>query len=474
MQPASSETIATPIDARGLGRRGTTLLVASLAFFVILLDNSIVNLALVRLQQALRTDLGGLQWVVDVYALVFASLLLTGGTLADKYGASRLYLLGIALFTAASALCGLAPTLGWLLAGRTLQGIGGALLLPASLTLLRTAYPGTRERAHAVGIWIGAGGLANAIGPSLGGLVITFFSWRAIFLINLPIGLTLIWLTQTRVPRVHGNQGLHLDWVGQSLVVVALGAATWSIIEGPNLGWHSPLVLCAMVLAGAGAAGFVLAETRSAQPMLPFSLFRGNAALSIAFIGALHNVGIYGQLFVAGLFLQRILAQSPLAAGLMLLPMTASIAICAFLSGRWISRAGPFIPMNVGHTLAAAGALGMVGAAIFWQAAPPALTVVCLTAVGMGAGLASPPMTAALLTALPQDRSGLAGGVLNMSRQVGNVLGIAVLGAVITGFGGLSSPAGFPIAWLLAALALGTNVVLGVAVARHPSGVQGR
>ncbi len=228
MQTVTCEMTATPADAPALDRRGATLLAASLAFFVILLDNSIVNLALVSLQQALRTDLGGLQWVVDVYALVFASLLLTGGTLADKYGASRLYLAGIALFTAASALCGLAPNLGWLLAGRTLQGIGGALLLPASLTLLRTAYPDARERARAVGIWIGAGGLANAVGPSLGGLVITFFSWRAIFLINLPIGLLLIWLTLTRVGRIHGNRFLHLDWLGQALVVLALGAATWS------------------------------------------------------------------------------------------------------------------------------------------------------------------------------------------------------------------------------------------------------
>jgi DHA2 family methylenomycin A resistance protein-like MFS transporter len=212
--------------------RRATLLAACLAFFVILLDSSIVNLALVRMQEALKTDLRGLQWVVDGYALVFASLLLTGGCLADKFGAHRLFLAGISLFTLASDLCGLAPSLGWLLAGRALQGVGGALLLPASLTLLRAAYPDTRERARAVGLWIAAGGAANAAGPSAGGLLITFFSWRSIFLVNLPIGAFLVWLTLRHALRPASNRGARLDIAGQVLAIVALGLFTWAIIEG--------------------------------------------------------------------------------------------------------------------------------------------------------------------------------------------------------------------------------------------------
>ena len=218
--------------------RRATLLAACLAFFVILLDGSIV-LALVRMKKALGTDLRGLQWVVDGYALVFASLLLTGGSLADKFGARRLILAEISLFTLAAGLCGLAPSLGWLLAGRALQGIGGALLLPASLTLLRAAYPDAQERAHAVGLWIAAGRAANAAGPSAGSLLITFFSWRSIFLVNLPVGAFLVWLTLRHALRPAPNRGARLDIAGQALAVAALGLFTWAIIEGQDLGWGS-------------------------------------------------------------------------------------------------------------------------------------------------------------------------------------------------------------------------------------------
>ncbi len=449
---------------RGSSRRAT-LLAACLAFFVILLDSSIVNLALVRMQEALRTDLRGLQWVVDGYALVFASLLLTGGSLADKFGAHRLFLAGISLFTFASGLCGLAPSLGWLLAGRALQGIGGALLLPASLTLLRAAYPDTRERAHAVGLWIAAGGAANAAGPSAGGLLMTFFSWRSIFLVNLPIGAFLVWLTLRHALRPASNRGARLDIAGQVLAVVALGLFTWAIIEGQDLGWGSLPIVGAMVAAVTAAAGFVQVERRTAEPMLPPDLFRGNAAARASVIAALHNLGIYGQLFAAGLFLQRILGFTPLRAGMVLLPMTAAIALFAFVSGRWIARSGPYWSLNTGHAVATAGSIGLASLAAFDKGASTLLLLLFLTAVGVGAGLASPPMTTVLLAALPQERSGLAGGVLNTSRQIGNVLGIAVIGAIITSFGGVGSGAGYVIAWLLAASALVTNVVLGVMLA---------
>jgi MFS transporter, DHA2 family, methylenomycin A resistance protein len=448
------------------GVRRATLLASSLAFFVILLDTSIVNLALVRMQDALGTDLAGLQWVVDLYALVFASFLLTGGALADKFGAQRLFLLGVGLFTASSALCGLAPGLAWLLTGRALQGVGAALLLPASLTLLRAAYPDAAERARAVGIWIAAGGVANAAGPSVGGALITVLSWRVIFLVNLPIGAFLVWLTARRVLRPEGSHGQRLDWPGQALIVMALGLFTWAIIEQHALGWNSPWILGAVAIALVAAIGFAYVERRAAEPMLPFDLFRGNEAVRISMIAVLHNIGIYGQLFVAGLFLQRILQLSPLSAGLVLLPMTTMIAVCAFISGRWIARSGPYWPLNTGHAAAAAGAAAMAAAAVFPDLAATTLVIFFLTAVGIGAGLASPPMTAALLAALPQQRSGLAGGLLNTSRQIGNVLGIAIFGAAVARLGGVGAPLGYEVSWILAAMALALNVLLGIGVAR--------
>jgi len=461
------------VDTERLGDvRQATLLASSLAFFVILLDTSIVNLALAQMQQSLATELSGLQWIVDLYALSFASLLLTGGTLADKFGAQKLFLTGIGVFTASSVLCGVAPNLGWLLAGRVLQGVGAALLLPASLTLLRTAFPDPKERARAVGIWIAAGGIANAVGPSLGGMLITAFSWRVIFLVNLPVGSLLIWLAASRVLRPKGDEGRRLDWTGQIFVIAALGSFTWALIEQASLGFGSLWIWLAISLGIVASIGFWQIESSSVEPMLPFDLFRQNGSVRISVIALLHNLGIYGQLFVAGLFLQQILHFTPMAAGLVLLPMTVLIAICAFVSGRLTAQLGPYIPLNIGHLLGAAGASAMIIAARHPEGTPLALIVICLATVGAGAGLASPPMTAALLAALPQDRSGLAGGLLNTSRQIGNVIGIAVLGATISHFGGPLVVTGYQYSWLIAAMALGLNVVLGIprsALARNPA-----
>ena len=447
------------------GARWPTLLAACLAFFVILLDTSIVNLALVRMQEELHTNLGGIQWVVDGYALVFASLLLTGGTLADTWGAQPVFLFGISLFTLASGLCGLAPNLDWLLAGRALQGIGAAVLLPGSLTLLRAAYPDVGERARAVGLWIAAGGVANAAGPTVGGLLITAFSWRAIFLVNLPIGAGLAWLAARHVLRPAANGGGHLDLQGQVLAIIALGLFTWTIIEGPDLGWTSLWIIGALVVAIISALAFIKVEGRASEPMLPLDLFKGGVTVEVSLIAVLHNFGIYGQLFAAGLFLQRVLGFTPLLAGLAFLPMTAAIAIFAFISGRWIAKSGPYAPLNTGHALAAAGSIGIAGLIASGHSANTPLLLLCLTAVGMGAGFAAPPMTTVFLSSLPSERSGLAGGVLNTSRQIGNVLGIAALGTIITAFGGSATASGYVASWMLAAAVLATNVVLGLSVA---------
>jgi len=294
-----------------------------ISYVVVILDTSIVNIALEGIADAFTTEIAGLQWVVNAYTLAFASLLLTGGALGDRLGARRIYLAGLAVFTLASALCGTANSLPVLTAARIVQGAGAAMLVPCSLSLINHAYPDPVQRTGAIGLWAGFGGVAMAAGPLAGGVLIHLLGWRGIFLVNLPVGLVGLWLTARIGAETPSAPGRHLDVAGQAAAIIALGLPVAALIQGPALGRGSPFVLTGLAGSGIAWAVFLWLEARQAQPMLPLALFRGRVFSVSALVSMVSAFTFYGFVFVLSLYLQRIRGFAPLQAGLAFLPLRA-------------------------------------------------------------------------------------------------------------------------------------------------------
>ncbi|MCG0066454.1 MFS transporter [Streptomyces tricolor] len=399
-----------------------TLAAAVLGFALITLDASVVTVALPAMGSALGGGMSGLQWVVDAYTLAFAALMLSTGAFADRAGASRAYALGTALFTLASAACGLAPSLPALIGARVVQGVAAAVVLPASLALVRQAYPEPGRRARAVATWAAGGSVAVALGPVAGGALTTVWDWRGIFFINLPLGAVALGLL-LRAPRSE-RRPAPLDLPGQLTAVVALTALTFAVIEGGTAG------VAALVVA-AGAAGlFLRIEARQPHPVVPLGLFRDRAVRVAVTAGAACSVAFYGVVFLFSLFFQQVQGRSALFAGLMFLPMSGLIAVTNVVSGKLAGRYGPRLPMLVGEALALAGLLGL----LYVDAGTSAAVVaVLLIPMALGCALTVPPLTAVMLDAVPAERAGLAAGVLNAARQVAGGLGIAGFGALVNG-----------------------------------------
>jgi len=408
---------------------GVAPLVAICAgYFMVILDAMIVNVALPSIGRELRASVAGLQWVTAGYTLVFAGLLLSAGTLGDRYGPKRVLQTGLAVFTLASTACGLAPSTAILVAARLLQGLGAALMVPASLALLQAAYPDRAARARAFGIWGGVAGIAAASGPILGGVLIAGLGWRAIFFVNVPFGLAGMVLTARSVPAPSGRRRA-LDLPAQVLGVVALGALTAALIEAGPLGWSSPAVLAGFGVAAVAGLAFVAAERAAAAPMLPLRFFANHTFSAANAVGLLINFGFYGQLFVATLYFQDIKGYSALLTGLALLPEGITVSGGSFVSGRIMARTGPRVPMIAGLAL---GGLGLLG----WLSTGPhsayAVLVVPLLAAGLGMSLTMPAATTAVMSSAPADRAGMASGVVNTARQVGGALGVALLGTLVS------------------------------------------
>ncbi|WP_221334128.1 MULTISPECIES: MFS transporter [Streptomyces] len=399
-----------------------TLAAAVLGFALITLDASVVTVALPAMGSALGGGMSGLQWVVDAYTLAFAALMLSTGAFADRAGASRAYALGTALFTLASVACGLAPSLPALIGARVAQGVAAAVVLPASLALVRQAYPEPGRRARAVATWAAGGSVAVALGPVAGGALTTVWDWRGIFFINLPLGAVALALL-LRAPRSE-RRPAPLDLPGQLTAVVALTALTFAVIEGGTAG------VAALVVA-AGAAGlFLRIEARQPHPVVPLGLFRDRAVRVAVTAGAACSVAFYGVVFLFSLFFQQVQGRSALFAGLMFLPMSGLIAVTNVVSGKLAGRYGPRLPMLVGEALALAGLLGL----LYVDAGTSAAVVaVLLVPMALGCALTVPPLTAVMLDAVPAERAGLAAGVLNAARQVAGGLGIAGFGALVNG-----------------------------------------
>ncbi|PTB17999.1 MFS transporter [Trinickia symbiotica] len=406
------------------------LLAASLGFVIICLDVTVVNVALERIQETLSVGATELEWILNAYTLAFASLLLSAGALGDRLGARRVFVGGFALFTLASIACGFAPNASALIGSRAAQGIGAALCVPSSLSLLNASFPDASARAKAVSIWAGTAALALGAGPVVGGVLVGHFGWPSIFLINLPFGVAGIWLTLAHAPDSARNAARHIDLPGQALGVMSLAALTLAVVESGKLGWASPAVMAGLACFVVFSALFVIIERQQSHPMLPLLLFRISAVNVTSVVGLLLNFGYYGLMFAMSLFFQTVQGYTPLDAGLAFLPMTAVVTVANLVSGSLTARFGYRLPMVVGQALAAIGYLSfaMIGAGSSYLA-----ITLPLLAIGIGVALAVPSINVALLAHIDPPYTGIASGVLNTARQIGGALGVGVFGSLFIG-----------------------------------------
>ncbi|GAA4990736.1 MFS transporter [Actinopolymorpha pittospori] len=437
---------------RSVQSASLTLVVACVGLVVTVLDSTAVTVALPTIGDQLGGAVSGLQWVVDAYALMFAGLMLSAGSISDRAGASRAFGVGVGLFTLASALCALAPSLALLIAARAVQGGAAAVMLPASLALVRQAYADPRARIRAIAYWTASGGVAIAAGPVVGGVLTDALGWQAIFLINVPIGLLgLVGLLQA--PRSTPRQA-PLDLIGQVAAMLAVTGATFAAIEGGAGSVLAGLVGAAVCVVG--AILFVRVERRSPHPAVPLHLFRSVPVTVYVATGFALNFAFYGIVFVLTLFFQNQRGVTPMTAGLMFVPMTGFVMAANLLAGKLTTRFGPRPPMVAGQLVQAAGLLGLVSVS---RATPTVVILVLLVPLGIGAGLAVPPLTTALLDAVDAERAGLASGLLNAARQLGGAVGVALSGALV----GIGFVAGMRIALVGSAALLLATAAAGAA-----------
>ena len=398
------------------------------ALAMAMLDNTVVNVALPKISEELGAGVSGLQWIVDGYVLAFASLLLTGGIAGDRYGRKRMFLTGLSIFTFASLLCGLSSSTGQLIAFRALQGAGAALLMPGTLSIITVTFP-PHERAKAIGLWAGMSGLALALGPTIGGLMIEHLGWESVFFLNVPIGI-IAFITATRTVRESTSEETrNLDLVGLVLGSSALFAATYGLIEANQKGWTDPQIVLSLATAGVLLVAFLLYEMRSPRAMMPLGLFRIPAFSAGNTVAFAVSLGMFATFFFLSLYMQLIRGYSPFEAGIRFLPMTVMIVVTAPNAGRYASRHGSRIPMTYGLILAGTGLL-----TLSWMSldTPYLLMLPVFMIMGHGMGSTMAPMTAAVMNAVGPQRAGLGSAMTNTSREVGGVLGIALLGTILT------------------------------------------
>jgi len=441
-----------------------TFAIVSVALFMVILDNLVVTTGL----PSIRRDLGGgvsaLEWTVNAYTLTFAVLLLAGAALGDRFGRRRMFLVGLGVFTGASALAALAPTTGMLIGARTLQGAGGAIVTPLTLTLLSEATPPGR-RGLALGAWSGISGLAVALGPLVGGAVVEALSWHWIFWLNVPLGAALLPLAASRLTESYGpDRGLDLR--GLSLAATGLLGLTYAAVHAGDAGWTSPTVLGTLALGTALLGGFVAWELRAPAPMLPMRLFRSRAFTATNGVSLAMSFGAFGSVFLLAQFFQTAQGLSPLQAGLRTLPWTAMPMIVAPIAGVLSDRIGARPLMATGLALQAAG-VALIAAVIGPHVAYGALVVPFILA-GSGMALVFAPAANSVLGSVRPDEAGKASGANNAIREVGGVFGVAVLASIFSGAGSFASPDSFAhgisvATWVGAGvLAMGALVALAV------------
>ncbi|HLY85702.1 MAG TPA: MFS transporter [Gaiellaceae bacterium] len=422
-------------------RKWLTLGAVSFGLFMIMLDNTVVNVALPTMQRDLHVSVSQLEWVVIAYALTFAALLITGGKLGDLYGRRRIFVVGLAIFTLSSLACGLAPSAGFLIGARAVQGAGAALMNPATLSIIVATFP-PKQRGTAIGIWAGVSALALAIGPLGGGLITEHINWNWIFFVNVPIGAIAIVVSQLVIRESRDTSvEQRIDLPGLFTSIAFLFSLSYALVEGNSHGWTSPEILGLFVAAVVFLAAFVTLETRQRLAMLDLSLFRIGAFTGANIVAMLVSLSMFGVFFFVTLYVQNILHYRPAKAGATFLPMVLLIIFIAPIAGRLSDRIGSRWLMGGGMTLLGISLLLYERVTVhsdFWTLLPPMLVG------GFGMAMTMSPMTSAAMGAVPVDKAGVGSGVLNSFRQVGGSLGIAVMGAIVGSY--LHHPPGSPAA----------------------------
>jgi EmrB/QacA subfamily drug resistance transporter len=446
-------------------RKTTILLICCMSLFIVGLDVTAVNVALPSIARDLDAGVSGLQWTVDAYTVVLASLLMFSGSIADRFGRRRIFVTGLAVFSVASLLCSVAPTIEALVAFRVLQAVGGSMLNPVAMSIITNTFTDPRERAQAVGIWGAGFGISMALGPILGGVLVSAVDWRSIFWLNIPVGLAAIALTLRFVPESKAPHPRRFDPVGQVLVIVLLATLTFGIIEAPGLGWTSPVIIAGFAASAAALVGLLRYEPRREEPLIDLRFFRSIPFASSIVISIAAFASFGGFLFVNTLYLQQERGLSPVQAGLATVPLAAMMVVASPLSGRIVGRRGPRLPLVI-------AGVGLIVACLMLTSLGPDTSYAWLIAAylifGISFGFVNAPITNAAVSGMPRAQAGVAAATATTSRQVGLTLGVAIVGAIVTSHAaGSISAASHGAWWTLAAAGL-LVLVLGVAAtSRH-------
>jgi EmrB/QacA subfamily drug resistance transporter len=449
-------------------QRIRVLLICCMSLFIVGLDVTVVNVALPDIEGDLDAGISGLQWTVGAYTVVMASLLMLAGSTADRLGRKRVFVVGLAVFTVASLLCSAAPTVELLVAFRVLQAVGASMLNPVAMSIITNTFTDPRERAQAVGVWGAVFGISMALGPIIGGTLTSAVGWRAIFLVNVPVGLVAIALTARFVPESKAPTPRRVDPVGQALVIALLGSLTFGIIEAPTLGWSSSPILAAFAVAAAALVALLLYEPRREEPLIDLRFFGSIPFASATAIAVAAFAAFGGFLFLNTLYLQDVRGLSPIEAGLATVPMAAMIVLIAPLSGRLVGRRGPRLPLAVAGVcfVTACVMLTGIGASTSYPWLLAAYVV-----FGTGFGFVNVPVTNTAVSGMPRAQAGVASAIASTSRQVGLTLGVAVTGAIVaSGAGGSEADlpaASHPAWWTLAACGAVVLVLGFVATAKR-------
>jgi EmrB/QacA subfamily drug resistance transporter len=403
------------------------LAICCMSLLIVGLDNTIINVALPSIGRQLHASVSGLQWTVDAYTLVLASLLMLSGSMADRFGRARVFKTGLTLFTLGSLLCSLAPTLGFLIAFRMMQAVGGSMLNPVAMSIIRNVFTDARERAQAIGLWGATVGISLALGPVVGGALVQSAGWPSVFWINIPVGIVAFVLTMRFVPESRAPRARRIDPVGQGLVIVLLASLTYGIIEAPSAGWLSAQSLGLFALAAVALGSLIAYEPRRVDPLLELRFFRSIPFSSASAIAVSAFAGLAGLLFLNTLYLQEVRGLSPLDAGLYTLPIAVMTLIFSPLSGRLVGGGHSRVPLVVGGlgVLAGGALLTQIGRTTPLISLLPAYIV-----FGIGFGMVNAPITATAVIGMPPEQAGVAAAVASTSRQVGQTLGVAVVGAI--------------------------------------------
>ena len=452
-------------------RRLAVLAIACLSLLMIGLDDTIVSIALPTIARDFHASISGLQWIADGYTMVLASLLIFGGATADRFGRRRVFRIGLAVFTAASALCSLAPDLGWLIAFRVLQAVGGCMLNPVAVSIISSVFPNRADRARAIAVWVGMFGLGMALGPTVGGVLIAAVGWRGIFWVNVPVGLGAIVLTSAFIPESRISSARSPDSVAQGLVIVVLGTLIYAIIEGAYTDWRAAAIRGVFLVAFVALAVLVGWEVRRKEPLIDLRHFRDRSFTAAVMIGVCAFADMGGFLFLTTIYLQDVRGCTAIQAGLQLLPTAVAMAICPSLAASAARVTGsPRLPLLTGGLALMLSTYSM--AQLSGSTAEIRL-LLTFGLFGVGLGLVNSQISVAAVAGMPPSQAGLAAGIASTSRQVGQALGVAISGSLLTAKARGNMHSGFtlasPLAWHLLFWCASAVVIGGLLTTRAPA-----